>query len=537
VVVPVYNPGPYLERCVDSVLAQSMAHDEFEAIFVDDGSTDATPARLDGLAAAHPFLRVIHQPNSGWPGKPRNVGIDAARGEYVFFLDNDDALGPEALERMYAMATRNRSDIVIGKMAGHSRAVPRRLFEEDRDRATLADTPLIDSLTPHKMFRRAFLVDHGIRFPEGRRRLEDHVFVVTSYFAAEVISVLADYVCYYHLARDDRSNASADVLDPPYYYGFVREVLRIVEANTRPGPERNRILQRFARVELLDRLRGPRFLGPLFLVRPRGYREALFAEVAAVARDHIDPGVDEILPTNYRVSMALVRAGRLDLLIAFASAEAKIGASAILRSSALVAPATLEASLDAGLEFGSTGIGVERIGDTPAIRLPERISGAVPQAARVAPGALSGTPLLLVRRRGDSAELPVPASVATDLADRPDGTLSARFSLGARVDLAAAAAGSPVGPGRWDLVVRVPFLGLAKEAVPMTPGGIVRRRAVIEVRDGPASEGLAAGGRVSVRLEPVLPGRRIRIAIAGMSFMAGRVKRLVRSRLRRVGGA
>src|SRR5919205_265381 len=83
---------------------QTLPADEYEAIFVDDGSTDDTPARLDALAAEHPHVRVEHIPNSGWPGKPRNVGIELARGEFVYFVDNDDWLGREALERLYSRA-------------------------------------------------------------------------------------------------------------------------------------------------------------------------------------------------------------------------------------------------------------------------------------------------------------------------------------------------------------------------------------------------------------------------------------------------
>ncbi|MEA2289920.1 MAG: poly(ribitol-phosphate) beta-N-acetylglucosaminyltransferase, partial [Solirubrobacteraceae bacterium] len=93
VVVPVYNPGPHIDDCIASVLRQSLPASEYEAIFVDDGSTDGTGERLDEIAAEHPHLRVIHIENSGWPGRPRNVGVEAARGEYVYFVDNDDWIG------------------------------------------------------------------------------------------------------------------------------------------------------------------------------------------------------------------------------------------------------------------------------------------------------------------------------------------------------------------------------------------------------------------------------------------------------------
>ena len=70
---------------------------DLELIFVDDGSTDGTAERLDALAAEHGHVRAAHIPNSGWPGRPRNIGIDMARGEFVYFADHDDWLEPDAV--------------------------------------------------------------------------------------------------------------------------------------------------------------------------------------------------------------------------------------------------------------------------------------------------------------------------------------------------------------------------------------------------------------------------------------------------------
>lgn len=239
VIVPVYNPGPYIEDCLASLLRQSLPPDEYEVIFVDDGSTDATPALLDAAAAEDPRIRVVHQENSGWAGKPRNVGIDVSRGEYVMFVDNDDHLGDEALERMYAYGVANAADVVVGKMAYKGRSVPVELFRTNRPHATVENAPLIDSLTPHKMLRRAFLDRTGLRFPEGRRRLEDHVFVTEAYLRADNVSVLSDYVCYYHVRRDDAANAGFRRFDPVGYFKNLREALDVVERYTEPGPLRD----------------------------------------------------------------------------------------------------------------------------------------------------------------------------------------------------------------------------------------------------------------------------------------------------------
>lgn len=303
VVVPVYNPGRFLSACVDSLTSQTMPTDSYEVIFVDDGSTDETPAYLDDVAARYDYVTVIHQENSGWPGKPRNVGIDAARGEYVFFCDHDDWLGSEALERMYAYACENSSDVLLGKMAGLNRSVPQNIFRHSRPAATLDDAPLMDSLTPHKLFRRALLLEHSIRFPEGRRRLEDHVFVVAAYLLAERISVYAEYTCYYHIRRDDSSNAGFSAIDWAGYFVNLSEALDVVVAHTEPGNFRDGIYRRWLQVEMVNRLSGR----PLIDSDP-GEAKQLFASASAIAARYFGEGVVLKLPAASRgVARALIR--------------------------------------------------------------------------------------------------------------------------------------------------------------------------------------------------------------------------------------
>jgi len=109
-IVPCWNSGRTLGRCLDCVRAQTLR--DFEAIFVDDGSTDDTAVRLARAAADDPRLRVITQPNRG-VSAARNAGLDAARGEYVFFADPDDAFSPDLLAKGVAAMEADRADYCV----------------------------------------------------------------------------------------------------------------------------------------------------------------------------------------------------------------------------------------------------------------------------------------------------------------------------------------------------------------------------------------------------------------------------------------
>ncbi len=110
IVIPAYNAESHIVRCIDTVLAQSFS--DLEVIIVDDGSTDLTPEMIDWYADIYPNVRAIHQKNAGVQAA-RNTGIKYARGEYIGFVDSDDMIRTDMVERLYTSARRTKSDIAM----------------------------------------------------------------------------------------------------------------------------------------------------------------------------------------------------------------------------------------------------------------------------------------------------------------------------------------------------------------------------------------------------------------------------------------
>lgn len=110
VVVPVYNVEPYLRRCVDSILAQTM--EELEIILVDDGSTDGSDVICDEYGNRYEQIRVHHKANGGLTSAWK-AGVNLASGEYVGFVDSDDWIDPDMYERMLELAIRENADVTV----------------------------------------------------------------------------------------------------------------------------------------------------------------------------------------------------------------------------------------------------------------------------------------------------------------------------------------------------------------------------------------------------------------------------------------
>lgn len=110
VIIPIYKVEEYLDECISSVVNQT--YKNLEIILVDDGSPDNCPAMCDDWAKKDERIRIVHKTNGGL-SDARNAGIDVASGEYIAFVDSDDYIKPDMLEKIYAAIRREDADIAV----------------------------------------------------------------------------------------------------------------------------------------------------------------------------------------------------------------------------------------------------------------------------------------------------------------------------------------------------------------------------------------------------------------------------------------
>ena len=165
VIIPVYNCGQFLRRCLDSLVCQSFK--DWEAICINDGSKDNSGAILDEYAAADKRFKVVHKVNEG-VSVARNTALSLVESDYIMFMDSDDFLHPQAMEICTHFAKRDNSDLVAYtynrkyrtlQMIGNILHLP----EPKKLKYTQYDIDKIESLTTDYIFHWATEYSH----PEG----------------------------------------------------------------------------------------------------------------------------------------------------------------------------------------------------------------------------------------------------------------------------------------------------------------------------------------------------------------------------------
>lgn len=199
IVIPVYNNEKYIEQCLESVINQTLL--EIEIICVNDESTDKSYEVMEKFAEKYDNIFLINQKNSG-PGKARNKGIQLARGEYIAFLDGDDFYyKPDVLKKLYLKAIDNQVDICGGSVVNYrsgvftSEGLRKGMVFQKEEKIQYINYPVYYGFWRF-IYKRQFLIDNKILFPDYRRNQDPLFFVKAMLIAKEFYAIPDKCYCY-----------------------------------------------------------------------------------------------------------------------------------------------------------------------------------------------------------------------------------------------------------------------------------------------------------------------------------------------------
>jgi len=219
VIVPVYNVGDYLRRCIDSLIAQTIV-DQIEILLIDDGSTDGCGLICDEYSGRYSFISTIHQQNKG-VSSARNTGIDNSKGEYIAFVDADDYVDADFFEKMFIAAQRNDADLVVfdywltfenGVNGKYRKSTMDRSWERKEALKDFLSGGLIGINLFDKLFKKRCV--KTLRFDENIKVGEDLFFIFN--FLLNVKQVYGDFQAgYYYFQRN--GSAMKEVFSEKYF--------------------------------------------------------------------------------------------------------------------------------------------------------------------------------------------------------------------------------------------------------------------------------------------------------------------------------
>ena len=228
VIVPVYNVEELLPRCVESILSQSYSH--LEVILVDDGSPDGCGALCDAFAAKDSRVTVIHKENGGL-SSARNAGLDAAKGEYIAFVDSDDWIEPDMYGHMLSlMETYDAKLVCAGRYDVSEKTGEKKIGLCPKKEEVLSAEEMVgriflwdgcDSSACDKLYHRSVLED--FRYPEGKVCEDVPVTYKIVLAAGRVVLCDRPFYNYYH--RSGSISTQKRITDKTFHFSRHTEVI------------------------------------------------------------------------------------------------------------------------------------------------------------------------------------------------------------------------------------------------------------------------------------------------------------------------
>lgn len=230
IIIPIYNEAKYLRRCLDSVTLLGKGNVIYEVIAIDDCSTDGSDEILREYSDR---VRCFFLEKNEGVSFARNLGIKEARGEYVTFLDSDDRYVDGAIVAMFRAIEERKADVI---QFNHFRC------DADGNQiqrfAAKSGTYPFDKLPPkwvlcwNKVYRREFLLEHGISFRYGMQLEEDRIFNLECFNFLDALEVCQNYIVAKHF---DNKQSLCHSIDRDKILRVVDELTALLHEDLRPN--------------------------------------------------------------------------------------------------------------------------------------------------------------------------------------------------------------------------------------------------------------------------------------------------------------
>ena len=234
VIVPAYNVEDYIQEAIDSVCNQTMKFEDIQIIIVDDCSTDDTLRIIKERYSHYENIEIIEcNQSSGAAGRPRNIGIEHTRGEYIMFLDPDDLFEKDAFETLYREITQKGAQISIGsyiqfnEKRSYKHPILKKQLKHPISSVILEGDSDFIKLPPSiwcKIYKTEFIKNHNIKFPEGIA-CQDAVFMTACFMQAKKVSYIPKSIYRYRL----RPTSITNNLKIKYFEDYSKSRKMIIE--------------------------------------------------------------------------------------------------------------------------------------------------------------------------------------------------------------------------------------------------------------------------------------------------------------------
>lgn len=227
IIVPIYNAENYIEKCLDSLLEQTIS--DYEVILMNDGSTDATLNVIQRYEKKFPHIFKVYTISNGGQGKARNQGIKYAKGEFIAFVDSDDYVAPTMYEELYEFAIKYDYDLVVCpyyRVNQSGDILNQELMHID-------NITMVNTSPWNKLFKRNLWLENDVKFAE-ELWYEDVLAIYQYLFTSSHMGVY-NKPLYYYVYREhssiniysDRVNDIFEVLNLLYIYLKKRGLLEV----------------------------------------------------------------------------------------------------------------------------------------------------------------------------------------------------------------------------------------------------------------------------------------------------------------------